>query len=119
MLERLEEARRQLPATVGAAAGIIADNPAQFAVIASGSYVVTRGLGRLVRPHTIGGALAVSVASYAACWWLLIEARRRGVLEFNVRDPATGELVTLAEFAELEREAAKAFVEQCCAAPPG
>lgn len=117
-LEVLEEVRRRIPATVGATAGIIADNPAQFAVIASGSYVVTRGLGRLVRPYTIGGALMVGVASYAACSWLLAEAQRRGVLEFKVRDPVTGELVTTAELAELEREAAKAFTETCCAAPP-
>lgn len=116
-LEVLEEARRRIPATVGAAAGIIADNPAQFAVIVSGSYVVTRGLGRLVRPYTLGGVLMVGVTSYAACWWLLAEAQRRGVLEFKVRDPVTGELVTTAELAELERDAAKAFVEQSTRPP--
>lgn len=117
--DRLEEARRRAPAVAGAVVGIVVDNPVQFAVIASGSYVVTRGLARLVRPYGPAGILMTSVASYALCAWLLAEARRRGVLEFRTRDPATGELVTFAELAELEREAAAAFQERCCADPPG
>ena len=93
----LEEMRRRLPAVAGAAVGLVADNPAQFALVVSGSYVVTRGLGRLVRPTTLGGALMTATVSYAACWWLFGEAQRRGVLTFRVRHPVTGELVTLAE----------------------
>lgn len=98
--ERLEEARRRIPATVGATAGLIADNPVQFAMIASGSYVVTRGLGRLVRPDTLGGVLMTAAASWGVCMWLLGEARSRGLIELKVRGPG-GELVTLAELGEL------------------
>jgi hypothetical protein len=113
-LERLEEARRQAPAVAGALVGIVVDNPAQCALIASGSYVVTRGLGRLVRPSTFTGVLMTATASYALCWWLTAEARRRGLLTFRVRDPATGELVTLAELG-LE----SCGCGRCGADPPG
>lgn len=99
-VDRLEELRRTVPAVAGGVVGIIVDNPAQFAAVLSGSYVVTRGLGRLVRPHTVGGAVMTATASYALCWWLLGEARRRGVLTFKVRDPITGDRVTLEELAE-------------------
>jgi len=95
--EQLEEARRRIPAVAGTAIGMVVDNPVQFATIISGSYVITRGLGRLVRPSGAAGILMTSAASYALCSWLLAEARRRGVLEFRVRHPVTGELVTLAE----------------------
>lgn len=108
--EQLEEARRRIPAVAGGVVGLVLDNPAQFAVVLSGSYVVTRGLGRLVRPHTLGGVLMTSVTSYAVCWWLVGEAQRRGVLEFRARD-AHGCLVPIGELAELE--------ERDGAAPPG
>lgn len=95
--ERLEELRRRAPAIAGAVVGAVADNPAQCAVVASGAFVITRGLGRLVRPTTATAALMTATASYALCWWLIGEAQRRGLLVFRVRHPVTGELVTLAE----------------------
>jgi hypothetical protein len=98
--ERLEELRRNVPGAAGVLVGLVVDNPAQFAAVASGSYVITRGLGRLVRPNTVSGALMTAAASYGLCWWLMGEARRRGVLVFRVRDPITGELMTLEELAE-------------------
>jgi hypothetical protein len=107
-VDRLEELRRTAPAIAGGVVGIIVDNPAQFAAVLSGSYVVTRGLGRLVRPHTVGGAVMTATASYALCWWLLGEARRRGVLTFKVRDPFSGDRVTLEELAERSKAAAAA-----------
>lgn len=107
--ERLEDLRRDAPAAAAALVGCVADNPAQFAVVLSGSYVITRGLGRLVRPNTVGGALMTATASYALCWFLLGQARRRGVLEFKTRDPFTGELVTSAEFDRRLAESAGAF----------
>jgi hypothetical protein len=102
--ETLEEARRKIPALAGGVVGVMLDNPAQFAVVFSGAYVVTRGLGRLVRPTTLGGMVMTSVTSYAVCWWLIGEARARGLLEFRTRDPATGELVTLEELAAVAAE---------------
>jgi hypothetical protein len=96
-LERLEELRRRTPDIAGGVVGAVIDNPAQFALVASGSYVVTRALGRLVRPTGPASALMTATASYALCWWLLAEARRRGLIVFRVRHPVTGELVTLAE----------------------
>lgn len=98
--ESLEGLRRNAPDAAGGLVGLVVDNPVQFAMVASGSYVVTRGLGRLVRPTTIGGALMTAAASYGLCMFLMAEARRRGVLVFRVRDPITGELVTLGELAE-------------------
>jgi len=112
--EHLEAARRRAPAIAGAVVGVIADNPAQCALVVSGAYVVTRGLGRLVRPSTVAGAVMTACVSQAVCWWLVGEAQRRGVLVFRVRDPATGALVTLAELAELA-----AASGGCCADPPG
>lgn len=102
--ERLEEARKRAPAVAGALVGLVVDNPAQFAVVVSGSYVVTRMMARAVRPYGTAGVLMTAAASYGVCWWLLGEARRRGVLEFRVRGPH-GELVTLAELAELTEHA--------------
>jgi hypothetical protein len=90
----LERARRQVPAVAGVVAGLVVDNPAQFAIIASGSYVVTRTLGNLVRPRTPLQALMTATVAYGVSWWLLGEARRRGVLVFKVRD-AHGCLVPL------------------------
>lgn len=113
-LERLEEFRRDVPGAAGVLVGLVADNPAQFAAVASGSYVITRGLGRLVRPNTISGALMTAAASYGLCWWLMGEARRRGVLVFRVRDPITGELVTLEEL-----EARSAAMAAALGAEPG
>lgn len=111
--ETLEEARRKIPALAGGVVGVVLDNPAQFAVVLSGAYVISRGLGRLVRPTTLGGIVMTSVASYAMCQWLLGEAQRRGVLEFRTRDPATGELVTLEELAAVAAECG------CLAPTPG
>lgn len=112
---RLEELRTRAPAIAGAVVQVVADNPAQLALVASGAYVVTRGLGRLVRPNSMGGAIMTAVASYALCGWLVGEAQRRGVLVFRVRDPVTGELVTLAELG-----AAPSGCQECGdAAPPG
>lgn len=105
--EELEEFRKMAPGVAGGLVGLVVDNPCQFAMVASGSYVVTRGLGRLVRPHTIGGALMTAAASYGLCLWLMGEARARGLLVFRVRDPITGELVTLEE---LDKRAAAGCV---------
>jgi hypothetical protein len=93
-LERLEQVRTDLPAVAGTVVGLVADNPAQFAMILSGSYVVTRGLARMVRPSSLGGILLTATASYGVCLWMLGEARRRGVLTFKTRD-ASGQLVPL------------------------
>jgi hypothetical protein len=86
-----------LPAAAGDVVGFVVDNPAQCALIASGAYVVTRGLGRLVRPYGMAGIVATSLVSYAACRWLVGEAVSRGVLQLRARHPVTGLLVTLAE----------------------
>jgi hypothetical protein len=100
--EKLEAARRRVPAATGAVVGLVLDNPVQFSVVLCGSYVVTRGLGRLVRPMGAGGILMTSVTSYAVCWWLLGEARRRGLFVLRYRHPVTGELVTLEQLEQLE-----------------
>lgn len=97
-LDRLEDTRKRLPELAGAAAGVVADNPLQFATIVSGAYVVTRIMHRLAGPETLPGALMTAAASYAACRWILAEAQARGVLVFRQRDPVTGELITGAEF---------------------
>jgi hypothetical protein len=94
--DRLEAARRRAPELAGGLVGLVVDNPAQFAMITAGSYVVTRMMARAVRPYGPAGVLMTAAASYGVCWWLMAEARRRGILEFRVRDPH-GELVTLAE----------------------
>lgn len=107
--ERLEELRRNVPGAAGVLVGLVVDNPAQFAAVASGSYVITRGLGHLVRPNTISGALMTAAASYGLCWWLMGEARRRGVLVFRVRDPITGELITLEDLEERSAAVAAAL----------
>lgn len=99
--ERLEAVRRELPVTAGALVGLVVDNPAQFAAVASGSYVITRAMFRVVRPYGIAGALLTAAASYGLSVFLIGEARRRGLLEFRVRGPG-GELLTLAELAALE-----------------
>lgn len=112
--ERLEEIRRRIPAIAGSLVGTIADNPAQCAVVVSGAYVVTRGLGRLVRPTSFTGILMTACASQALCMWLLGEAQRRGVLTFRVRHPVTGELVTLAELG-----AGPCGCGECGEDPPG
>ena len=96
-----ESVRKRLPAAAGDVVGFVVDNPAQCALVASGAYVVTAALGRLVRPYGLPGIVATSLVSYAACRWLLGEAIARGVLELRARHPITGELVTLAEL-ELE-----------------
>lgn len=100
--ERLEELRRTAPDVAGGLVGLVVDNPAQFAMVASGAYVVTRALGRIVRPYGFAGCMMTAAASYGMCWWLLAEARRRGVLVFRVRHPVTGELLTVEELAEHE-----------------
>lgn len=115
--EELEEFRKMAPGIAGGLVGLVVDNPCQFAMVASGSYVVTRGLGRLVRPHTIGGALMTAAASYGVCWWLMGEARARGLLVFRVRDPITGELVTLEELEKRSAAAVAAFDAECVPAP--
>lgn len=99
-LERLEELRRTAPDAAGGLVGLLVDNPAQFAMVASGAYVIGRGMARIVRPYGLAGIMMTAAASYGVCWWLLGEARRRGVLVFRVRDPITGELVTVEELAE-------------------
>ena len=104
LAERLEDFRRDVPGAAGVLVGLVVDNPAQFAMVASGAYVVTRALARVVRPYGVAGYMMTAAASYGVCWWLLGEARRRGVLVFRVRD-SDGELVTLDELAE--REAAR------------
>jgi len=96
-LERLEELRRRTPDIAGGLVCAVVDNPAQFALVASGSFVITRAIGRLVRPTGLASGLMTATASYALCTWLLAEARRRGLITFRVRHPVTGELVTLAE----------------------
>lgn len=109
--ERLEEARKRAPALAGGLVGLVVDNPAQFAVVVSGSYVITRMMVRAVRPYGPAGVFMTAAASYAVCLWLMSEGRRRGILEFRVRGPH-GELVTLAELAELAAECG------CVESPP-
>lgn len=111
--------RKRLPAAAGDVVGFMLDNPAQCALIASGAYVVTAGLGRLVRPYSLPGIMATSLVSYAACRWLIGEAIARGVIELRTRHPLTGQLVTLAE---LERELAELGCADCagpCKGCPG
>lgn len=98
--DRLEAARKRAPEVAGGLVGLVVDNPAQFAMITAGSYVVTRMMARAVRPYGPVGVLMTAAASYGVCWWLLGEAQRRGVLEFRVRAP-NGELVTVAELGRL------------------
>lgn len=117
--EEVREFREMAPHIAGGVVGMVVDNPVQFAMVASGSYVITRGLGRLVRPNTISGALMTAAASYGLCMFLMAEARRRGVLVFRVRDPISGELVTLEELAERDAEVAAACDAEMSAAFAG
>lgn len=117
-LERLQEIRRHAPDVAGGLVGCVVDNPAQFAMVASGSYVITRGLSRLVRPNTLGGALMTAAASYGLCMYLMGEARRRGVLVFRVRDPITGDLVTTEELLERAADVSAAFAGERDPGPP-
>ena len=98
--DQLDGIRKRAPEIAADLAAVVVDNPAQFAMIASGAYVVTRGLARVVRPYGAPGILATSLASWGVCWWLLGEARRRGVLTFYVRDPLTGDRITVGELEE-------------------
>lgn len=124
--DRLEATRKRAPELAGGLVALVVDNPAQFAVVVSGSYVVTRMMARAVRPYGPVGVLMTAAASYGVCWWLMSEARRRGILEFRVRGPH-GELVTLAELAELAAAAQCPCGDPACgtkwlgdvSAPPG
>lgn len=93
---RLEEVRQKLPAAVGLATELICDNPAQFAIIASGSFCVARIFGHLVRPRTPLQALLTATAAWATCRVLLAEASSRGLLVIKVRD-LDGNLVPVGE----------------------
>lgn len=85
-IARIEELRDEAPEAIGRVARVILDNPGQFAIIASGSYCVARAVGTMVRPRTLPQALMAGTAAWAASWWLLSEARRRGLITFYGRD---------------------------------
>ena len=86
MLAKLENARETLPESIGSAARVIVDNPKEFAVVAAGSFVLTRIACNAVQPRNPFEAGAVFLVSQLACVYLFGKAVDKGVLNFRLRD---------------------------------
>ena len=93
-LERLDDARRQAPAAAAAAAQLVVDNPAQFAVLTAAAIVLTKTAFRIVRPRSLLEAAALLLVLEVAAPRLVTAAIDRGWVTIRIRD-AHGCLVPL------------------------
>lgn len=82
----VESIRKVLPEKVKEAAQIVIDNPSQFALVASGSFVFSRIMMNLVKPKNLPEALAVMLVCQAGGSYLAMKAVENGVIKFKVRD---------------------------------
>lgn len=94
MTDEIDRAAQQLPGAMATFTQLLVDNPAQFALVASGSFVITRAAVSIVRPRTPAQALALFVFLQLAMPKLAMAAVDKGWITFRVRD-AEGCLVPL------------------------
>lgn len=92
--ERIELARRDVPAAAARLAQVVVDNPGQLAIVAAVTLVAGRAAMNLVRPRTPIEALALLVTLELGMGKGVQLAIDRGWLNFRIRDEA-GQLVPL------------------------
>jgi hypothetical protein len=93
-ISRIEQLRQGLPEAVGRMAQVVADNPGQFALILAGTVVASQVAFNLMKPRSVGQALALMIVLNVGLPKLAAAAIERGWITFRVRD-ADGNLVPL------------------------
>jgi len=86
MNEKVEQFRDRLPAVVGKAAQVIADNPVQFGLMLCGGIVAGAAARNIVKPKTIAEAIALEVLLQAAVPYAVSWLLDSGVLKMRIRD---------------------------------
>jgi len=87
-VSRLAAVREQLPEAARQLAQLVADNPGQMAVLASGAYLSGAMAARIVRPRNLAEALALILVLDTAISWALPRLLESGVIRLRVRDAA-------------------------------
>ena len=91
---RLENYRREIPEVVGKLAQVVVDNPGPMVLVTAGSMVAAKMALNLVKPRTMGEAIALCIVLQVALPKLAWAAVEKGWITFRVRDE-DGNLIPL------------------------